>query len=134
MAPSWQYVLLSNSLEQEEGRGNGILPLGRDTYPFCFYLIIQSKPCGPVGKLSTRQLRAVILGCPKVEMNWRLVNSRSACHGDLMEMAGSSLNSLHLVAPVGIRRKAEEEQEWFLGVLIATHSLICLLIHSKNTL
>lgn len=67
---------------------------------------MQSKPCGPVGKLYIRRLRAVILGCPKVEMNWRLV-TRNAYRGDLMEMLGSSLISLYLVVPVGLRRKAE---------------------------
>lgn len=101
------FLAICASVKREEGHGNGILLLRRVTYPFCFYLIIQSKPRGPVGKLSIRQLRAVILGCPKVEMNWRLVTSRNAYRGDRMEMLGSSLIPLHLVVPVGRRRKAD---------------------------
>lgn len=47
-----------------------------------------NKPCWPLGKLYVRQIRAVILVCPKVEVNWVLVNIKNAYNHGIMEMLG----------------------------------------------
>lgn len=58
------------------------------TYHFCLYFTVQSKHSWPVLMLYLRQIRALIPVCPKVEMNWVLVNSGNIYYNDLMELLG----------------------------------------------